>query len=87
MNLLVPGTQNDCSKSIVFSFFSRYFLKTIKNFPDVFCLSVTPPLSLSVTLADKDTNSIPADNADRAIQGNVAMQVTQVVPSGGQIWN
>ena len=30
-----------------------------------------------VTLADIDTNSIPADNANRAIQGNVAMQVTQ----------
>ena len=27
-----------------------------------------------VTLADEDTNSILADNANRAIQGNVAMQ-------------
>ena len=27
-----------------------------------------------VTLADEDTNSIPTDNANRAIQGNVAMQ-------------
>ena len=40
-----------------------------------------------VTLADEDTNSILTDNANRAIQGNVAMQVTQVVPSVGQIWN
>ena len=40
-------------------------------------LCVTPPLSLSVTLADKDTNSILADNANWAIQGNVAMQLTQ----------
>ena len=40
-----------------------------------------------VTLADEDTNSILADNANRAIQGNVAMQVTQVAPSGGQICN
>ena len=30
-----------------------------------------------VTLADEDTNSILTDNANRAIQGNVAMQVTQ----------
>ena len=30
-----------------------------------------------VTLADEDTNSILADNANRAIHGNVAMQVTQ----------
>ena len=30
-----------------------------------------------VTLADEDTNSILADNANRAIQGNVAMQVIQ----------
>ena len=30
-----------------------------------------------VTLADEDTNPILTDNANRAIQGNVAMQVTQ----------
>ena len=35
-----------------------------------------------VTLADEDTNSILTDNANRAIQGNVAMQVTQ---PGGKI--
>ena len=35
-----------------------------------------------VTLADEDTNSILTDNANRAIQGDVAMQVTQ---PGGQI--
>ena len=34
-----------------------------------------------VTLADEDTNSILTDNANRAIQGNVAMQVTQDTPS------
>ena len=37
-----------------------------------------------VTLADEDINSILTDNANRAIQGNVAMQVTQ---PGGQLWN
>ena len=36
-----------------------------------------------VTLADEDTNSILADNDNRAIQGNVAMQVA---PPGDQIW-
>ena len=44
--------------------------------PDV-RLSVTPrPFAdlTAVTLADKDTNSILTDNANRAIQGNVAMQ-------------
>ena len=30
-----------------------------------------------VTLADEDTNSILTDSANRAIQGNVAMQVMQ----------
>ena len=40
-----------------------------------------------VTLADEDANSILTDNANRAIQGNMAMQVTQVAPSGGQILN
>ena len=37
-----------------------------------------------VTLADQATNSIQADNANMAIQGNVAMEVTQ---PGGQLWN
>ena len=37
-----------------------------------------------VTLADEDPNSILNDSANRAIQGNVAMQV---VSPGGQIWN
>ena len=32
-----------------------------------------------VTLADEDTNSIPTDNADMAIQGNVAMQWCNLV--------
>ena len=32
-----------------------------------------------VTLADEDTNSILTDNANRAIQGNEAMQVGQLV--------
>ena len=36
-----------------------------------------------MTLADEDTNSILTDNANRAIQGNVAMQVA---PPGDQIW-
>ena len=30
-----------------------------------------------MTLADEDTISVLTDNANRAIQGNVAMQVTQ----------
>ena len=34
-----------------------------------------------VTLADEDRNSTPADYVNRAILGNVAMQV---VPPGGQ---
>ena len=54
-----------------------------------------------LTLADEDTNSILTDNANRAIQGNVAkigtnasgaiwwpnLELMQVAPSGGQIWN
>ena len=34
-----------------------------------------------VTLADDDSNSIPTDDVNKAILGNVAMQVVQ---SGGQ---
>ena len=37
-----------------------------------------------VTLADEDTDSILTDNANRAFQRNVAMQVTQ---AGGKICN
>ena len=52
-----------------------------------------------MTLADQATNSIPTDDANMAIQGNVAMQVTQygwqlrnqfimhVVPFGDPIVN
>ena len=36
---------------------------------------------LTVTLADEDSNSIPTDDVNRAILGNVAMQVA---PPGGQ---
>ena len=42
-------------------------------------ISDTPPRGFAdltdVTLADEDTNSILADNAKRAIQGNEAMLV------------
>ena len=51
-------------------------------------LTPTPCWNLTdLTLADEDTNSMLTDYAIRAIQGNVAMEVTQVAPSGGQIWN
>ena len=46
-------------------------------------LSTTPCADLTdVTLADEYTNSIPTDNANRTIQGNVAMKVAQ---SGGPL--
>ena len=43
------------------------------------CLSLRIPCAdlTDVTLADEDTNSIRTDNANRTIQGNEAMQVTQ----------
>ena len=37
-----------------------------------------------VTLTDEDTNSTLTDNANRGIQGNMAMRVTQ---PGTQLWN
>ena len=37
-----------------------------------------------VSLADEDTNAILTDHANRAIQVNMIMQVTQ---PGGKIWN
>ena len=39
---------------------------------------------IDVTLANEDTDSTPTDNTNSAIQGNVAMQVTQ---PGGQVCN
>ena len=39
-----------------------------------------------VTLADENTNSIQTDNANRAILGNMTMQVMQVIQAGGQLW-
>ena len=50
------------------------------------CLSLTRVFAdlTDVTLADEDTNSILADNDNRAIQGNVAMQVA---PPDVQILN
>ena len=45
-------------------------------------LSTTPFADLTdVTLADEDSNSIPADDVNRAILDNVAMRVA---PPGGQ---
>ena len=48
------------------------------------CLQVTTPFAdlTDVTLAEEDTIPILIDNANRAIQGNVAMHVT--LP-GGQL--
>ena len=47
-------------------------------------MSETPCADLTdVTLADEDTNSILSDKANRAFQGNVAIQVTP----GGQSSN
>ena len=43
-------------------------------------VSLTPCWNLTdVTLANEDTNSIPTDNANRAIQGNVAMHWCNLV--------
>ena len=51
------------------------------------CLDVRPSLQhffadlTDVTLADEDNNSIPTDDVNKAMLGNVAMQVA---PSGGK---
>ena len=47
-------------------------------------LKLSPRPYADLTLADENTNSILNDSANRAFQGNVAMQGA---PSGGQIWN
>ena len=40
---------------------------------------MTQPNLTDMTLADEDTNSILADNAKRAIQGNEAMRVDKFI--------
>ena len=53
--------------------------------PDCLSQTTTPSVNLTyVTLADKDTNPILTDNANRAFQGNVATQVNQ--PGLMQLW-
>ena len=51
--------------------------------PDVSKSVHTRPFAdlTDVTLADEDSNSIPTDDANKAVLGNVAMQVA---PSSGQ---
>ena len=39
---------------------------------------------VQTNLTDEDTNSILTDNANKAFQSNMAMQVTQ---PGDQLWN
>ena len=51
----------------------------LSNYIQDVCADLT-----DVTLADEDGNSKPADYVNRAILGNVAMQVA---PPGGQNWN
>ena len=67
----------------------RYFYRTQVNLgSDLWVRVSVRPRGFAdltdVTLADEDTYSILTNNANRAIQGNVAMQVMR--PSG-QLWN
>ena len=68
--------QSELNLNRLFTNFYRIQVSGVRSLgPDV------PPTSLwnfiDVTLADEDTNSMQTDNANKAIQGNVAMQVTQ----------
>ena len=74
-------------KCPIFQFLSDPGVPGVRSMGPVLSNSLTePPFAnlTDVTLADEDTNSILTDNANRAIQGNVAMHVT--LP-GGQLWN
>ena len=85
---LLLGAQHGNTQ--VFSSLERIFYRTqVSLGSDLWVrLSQTEWATLAdltdVTLAGEDINSIPTDNADRAFQGNVAMQVTQ---PGVQLWN
>ena len=53
----------------------HYFAKVLQ--PPYPWVRVSKPFSdlIDVTLADEDTNSILTDNVNRAIQGNMVMQI------------
>ena len=72
---------------IPLSFSWRGFYRTQVNLGSdswvLMSVTTTPLLNLTdVTLANGDTNSIPTDNVNSAIQGNGAMAVMQ---PGGQL--
>ena len=68
--LILPFFLPLCSRKLATSFLSdtgKPVVRSMGRYADL----------TDVTLADEDTNSIITDNANRAIQGNVAMQATQ----------
>ena len=85
----LPGSDAFCS--LHFSYFCIFYIflwdqgvPGVRSMgPDV-CPSVNPRAFADLTdetLADEDSNSIPTDDVNRAILGNVAMHVA---PSGDQ---
>ena len=82
---LLVKNRNDVMNTVQkFQSFSKGILLSDPGKPGV--RSMSPDVTESkafVTLADEDTNWILTDNANGAIQGNVAMQVMR---PGGQLW-
>ena len=76
--------------SIINSWLYLYIYWTQVSLVRSLCPDVRPSVTnwrlwnlTDVTLADEDTNSILTDNANRAIQGNVAMQWCNLVANFG----
>ena len=77
--------QSVCKKLVQFYWLHFYRTQVYLGSDLWVCFSLTerPFWNLTdVTLADEDTNSILTNNANRAIQGNVVMQLMQVALSG-----
>ena len=79
-----PLNLSNLFNTIIFNFLSDPGVPGVRSMGLDLCPSASPRLFADltdVTLADEDSNSIPTDDVNRAILGNVP---TQVKPPGAQ---
>ena len=73
-----PECRDPCISASSLAFLSDPGVPGVRSMGHGLCHSLSTRLCADltdVTLADEDSNSIPTDDVNRAIPGNVAMQV------------
>ena len=83
-----------CSKCISLNFLSDPGIPAVRSMGLDLCPSVPPSVRhwcfvkfIDLTMVDEDTNPIPTDDAERAILGNVTMQVAKFAcNANGATW-